>query len=109
MLAVTAAAAVTAWTTTAYPYLWQTSFDVRSPLRNLLAPHVAAQRAYHEAKARRLANVHHRLDRLAQMLFVLAVGSVTGYLLLKSAATFDLLPHAWAKESSSTYWFQSTH
>jgi hypothetical protein len=37
MLLVTAAAAVAAWMTTAYPYLWQTSFDVRSPLRNLLA------------------------------------------------------------------------
>jgi protein O-mannosyl-transferase len=37
LLAVTIAAAVAAWWSTAYPYLLQTSLGVRSPWRNLLA------------------------------------------------------------------------
>ncbi len=49
----------------------------------MLWDHVKTQRDYHIAKARRLAAVHHNLDRLAEVLFTLAVVSVMGYLMLK--------------------------
>ena len=46
---------------------------LRTALSGLLACHVGSQRDYHVAKARRLAQVHHNLDRLSEVLFALAV------------------------------------
>ena len=56
---------------------------LRAATENLLHEHVLRQRDYHSDKARRLAGVHHNLDRSSEILFALAVVSVTGYLALK--------------------------
>jgi hypothetical protein len=77
------------------PAVRVTAAFLRAGLRDLLAPHVASQRAYHHAKAKRLAMVHHRLDRLAETLFKLAVVSVATYLVLKGASVLHLVPHGW--------------
>lgn len=56
---------------------------LRGVLNGALADHVREQRNYHAAKARRLAAVHHRLDRLSGRLFQLAVAAVALYLVLR--------------------------
>ena len=61
-------------------------------LDKLLRAHASSQRIYHEAKAQRLARVHHGLDRLSEMLFMLAILSVATYLLLLAAASGGLVP-----------------
>jgi hypothetical protein len=68
---------------------------LRQSLSLPLREHTIKQRNYHVNKARRLANVHHRLDRLSQWLFVLAVGTVSIYLILKGAAVVHLVPAHW--------------
>ena len=65
---------------------------LRAALHGLLAPHVADQRAYHHAKARRLETVDRHLDRLADTLFKIAVASVATWLLMKAGAALHLLP-----------------
>ena len=65
-------------------------------LRMLIQPHVLEQRDYHRAKGRRLAVVHHRLDRLAESCFVLALAAVTFYLLAWGGAAVGLLPNHWS-------------
>lgn len=65
---------------------------LRSALADLLAPYAEAQRAYHREKARRLTAVHHRLDRLSEAMFVLAILSVTLYLLLMLGGALGILP-----------------
>lgn len=87
------------------PQVQVTGEFLRAVLTDLLAPHVASQRAYHDAKAKRLARVHHRLDRLAEGLFKLAVVSVSTYLLLKGAAALHLIPLAWPTNSSNVFTF----
>lgn len=66
---------------------------LRAALQGLLVPHVANQHDYHRAKARRLTAVHHRLDRLAEALFIAAVISVSSYLALKGLAALGLIDH----------------
>jgi hypothetical protein len=58
---------------------------LRAALTGLIAPHVAAQRAYHAAKAQRLAAAHHNLDRLSERSFQLAVAAAAGFLLIAAA------------------------
>ncbi len=79
---------------------------VRAPfLRQSLAlmreQHVEPQRDYHYGKAKRLRRAQHNLDRLSEILFVLAVISVATYLLIELGALAHLfsheLPHAVAK------------
>jgi len=72
-------------------------------LRDLLAPHVHNQRIYHEAKAERLAHVHHGLDRMAEWLFGFAVAAVTVYLLLKGASAMGVVPETWATRPSGVF------
>lgn len=64
---------------------------LRAALASLLDDHVVRQRDYHEAKARRLTSVHHRLDGLSETSFRLAVASVTLYLTLSAAAAMSIL------------------
>jgi hypothetical protein len=59
---------------------------LRGALEGLLLVHVVQQRDYHRAKAERLARAHRGLDRLSEILFVLAVVSVGFYLVLSAAA-----------------------
>ena len=66
---------------------------LRGALRDLLDDHVVQQRDYHDYKAKRLAAAHHNLDKLSEILFTLAVISVSVYLLLKLGGTL----HWWSK------------
>lgn len=74
---------------------------LREAMTNLLGRHVVEQRDYHIAKAHRLRHVHHSLDRMSETLFILAVVSVSLYLLIEVGAATDLLaedfPHAASK------------
>ncbi len=74
------------------PTLKITSGYLRRALGELLLDHVARQEAYHRAKARRLGRTHHRLDKLSEGLFGLAVVSVSVYLALKAGAVLRVLP-----------------
>jgi hypothetical protein len=67
---------------------------LRIALSGLLDDHAVRQRDYHIGKARRLAAAHHNLDRFSGLLFVLAVMSVAGYLLLMATGA----PRAWSPE-----------
>jgi len=78
---------------------------LREVLAHVLLPHAASQRDYHRAKAARLAAVHHNLDKLAETFFMLAVFSVSLYLLLKLGSLAGLLPDAWPYASSKLFTF----
>ena len=64
---------------------------LRATLATLIAPYAQAQCAYHREKAKRLATVHHRVDRLTEILFVLAILSVSFYLLLIAVGELGLV------------------
>jgi hypothetical protein len=76
------------------PHLVITQPYLRRAVTEILWDHVKTQRDYHIAKARRLAAVHHNLDRFATALFALAIVSVMGYLILKGGGAM----HTWRKE-----------
>lgn len=78
---------------------------LRALLETLLGEHARSQRLYHQAKAQRLAQVHHGLDRFSEILFLLAIVSVASYLGLLAAAHFGLVPHGWPHASSKTFTF----
>jgi hypothetical protein len=59
---------------------------LRAVLDTLLRQHTSSQRIYHEGKSRRLARVHHGLDRFSELLFKLAILSVATYLALLAAS-----------------------
>ncbi len=77
------------------PNIALTHAYLRTMTQGILLPHVEGQRDYHRAKAKRLRKVDHRLDRIAETLFVLAIISVSVYLLLKAGAVAGALPYAW--------------
>jgi hypothetical protein len=78
---------------------------LREALSTLLDSHVLFQRDYHLAKAKRQTTDHHRLDRLAEWLFLLAVVSVTTYLALAAAAEARLIPEDWPHASAKLFTF----
>lgn len=75
------------------PQISVTSALLRDAVRLLLLPYVTSQRDYHRLKARRLARTHHNLDKLSEILFLLAIVSVTTYLSLKLGAVLHLIDH----------------
>jgi hypothetical protein len=80
------------------PHVKITKTYLRDVLRNLLAHHVVQQRDYHIYKAKRLAAAHRNLDKLSEILFTLAVVSVSLYLVLKLGGTL----HWWSKDYAET-------
>jgi hypothetical protein len=78
---------------------------LRAALRGLLHQHVLMQRDYHLAKARRLAAVHHNLDHLSERMFMLAIGSVALYLLLKGGGALHWWPKTAAEASGYVFTF----
>ncbi len=70
---------------TGLPRVRVTTAYLRAVLTQLIAPHVSSQRAYHAAKAQRLAAVHHNLDRLSERAFQFAVVAAAAYLALVAA------------------------
>lgn len=87
------------------PSVTVTQGYLRNALSDLLARHVGSQRDYHVAKARRLAKVHHNLDRLSEAMFALAVISVASYLLLFAGGASGILPATIAAHTSKTFTF----
>jgi len=87
------------------PRLVLSSEYLRGALRGLLQEHVVTQRDYHIDKARRLAAVHHNLDRFSERLFFLAIVSVTLYLMVKGGGVLHLWPEAVAEHSGYAFTF----
>ncbi|WP_340589132.1 hypothetical protein [Erythrobacter alti] len=90
---------------TGLPEITLSQAYLREAARTLLLSHVRDQQDYHTSKARRLLEVDHRLDKLAETLFILAIISVSIYLALKLGATVDVLPYAWPTAVSLTLTF----
>ena len=76
---------------------------LKSYLDLLLDCHVKPQRDYHKQKAKRLRTVHHKLDRLSELLFKLAIFSVALYLVLKAGVYAGLLDAESVITSSKTF------
>ena len=87
------------------PGLAVTQAYLRDALASILRPHVVAQRDYHFEKARRLAAVHHNLDRLSGLLFQLAVVVVATYVGLKALTLVEGAPHFLGDNSSPHFTF----
>jgi hypothetical protein len=87
------------------PQVAVTDAYLRQCMSGLLAPHVKAQGDYHRAKAARLTRVHHRLDAISDVLFMLAVVSVSLYLTLKLGVALGWLDHAVTDKSSKLFTF----
>ena len=87
------------------PDLVITQTYLRRAVEQLLWDHVTTQRDYHIGKARRLAAVHHNLDRLSAVLFTLAVVSVSVYLGLKAGGAMHFWPKSIAEGMSYMFTF----
>jgi hypothetical protein len=87
------------------PHLKITRDYLREALQHLLDIHVVQQRDYHVYKAKRLAAAHRNLDRLSEILFLLAVVSVSAYLLLKLGGVLHWWSKAYADELSYLFTF----
>jgi hypothetical protein len=74
-------------------------------LDTLLRHHASCQRIYHEAKAQRLARVHHGLDRFSEVMFSLAILSVASYLIMLLIASFGLIPEHIPHDLSKMFTF----
>jgi hypothetical protein len=78
---------------------------LRCALQDLPGPRVASRRAYHQAKAKRLDTIRHRLDRLAVTRFEIAVASVAPWLRVRAGAALRGLPHAWPHARAKVFAF----
>lgn len=74
-------------------------------LEGVLDAHVVAQRDYHRAKAARLRHVHHRLERLSALMFVLAFVAVSLWLALAAGAALGWLPATWPAALAKPFTF----
>jgi hypothetical protein len=73
------------------PQVAVTKAYLRHALTHLLDSHVVSQRDYHRFKSTRLHTVHHRLDKLSERLFQLAIISVSIYLMIAAASSYGLI------------------
>jgi hypothetical protein len=87
------------------PHMKVTSRYLRATLSLMQDQHVAPQRLYHLAKAKRLKRAQHNLDRNSELLFLLAVISVALYLLVEMAAAFGWLPRETPHDVAKTFTF----
>jgi hypothetical protein len=87
------------------PTLIVTQDYLRAALETLLGPHARMQRDYHSLKAVRLTTVHHRLDRMSEILFTLAVAAVAIYLVLVASGAAGIIPEPIAHSASKTFTF----
>lgn len=78
---------------------------LREALEKLLHRHASQQRIYHQGKAQRLTSVRHRLDKLSEWLFSLAVLSVSTYLVLILLAWLGIIPDALVNKTSKIFTF----
>ena len=87
------------------PQVAATRDYLRCGLERIVLPHVSSQRRYHIGKAHRLETVHHRLDKVAEGCFALAVASVLAYLSLKGAGMAGLVDKQLAGTLSPLFTF----
>ncbi len=87
------------------PHVALSAAYLRRALTDLLDDHVVQQRDYHRAKVQRLTNVHHRLDRISEASFKLAVVSVTTYLLLVASTSAGLMSAELLHKASKSFTF----
>lgn len=78
---------------------------LRAALRDLIAPHVAGQRAYHHHKAKRLTAVHHNLDRLSERAFQLALACAGVYLAVTACVALGVAHKDAAKSAAKIFTF----
>jgi len=77
-------------------------------MRVLLAPNrnrSSSRGHYHRAKAKRLSNVHDRLDKLSEKLFQIAVASVAIYLVIAALAAAHFIEKDAFKAISNCFTF----
>lgn len=87
------------------PAMSVTSNYLRQALMLLRDHHVLPQRDYHRAKAARLKLAQGKIDRLSEILFVLAVLSVALYLSIEVAALSGLIPRQFPHDTAKTFTF----
>ena len=87
------------------PQIAVTGAYLRAALADLLLPVVTSQRDYHRAKATRLGQAHHRLDKLSESMFTAAVVAVGCYLLLKLGGSLGVFDPAIAHDLSKLFTF----
>lgn len=87
------------------PQVTATRDYLRAGLERIVLPHVSSQRRYHIGKAHKLETVHHRLDKVAESCFALAVASVLAYLSLKGAGMLGLVDKQMAGMFSPIFTF----
>lgn len=78
---------------------------LRAALKNWIGLHVSAQRAYHLEKAGRLDLINHRLERISEYLFLLAMLIVALYLGAEAAAAVGMLPTEQVRHASKLFTF----
>ncbi len=78
---------------------------LRTALETLLLHYITGQQRYHTAKARRLTRVHHGLDHASERMFMLAVASVSLYLLLVAGGALGIVPAAFGASASKAFTF----
>lgn len=87
------------------PRMRVTAPFLRQALMLMRDHHAVPQRDYHRGKAVRLRRAQHNLDRLSELLFLLAVLSVAMYLLIELAAGFGWLRHDLPHEVAKGFTF----
>ncbi|MES2781746.1 MAG: hypothetical protein V4657_03030 [Pseudomonadota bacterium] len=78
---------------------------LRIALENWIGVHVSVQRAYHNNKAVRLNRINHRLERISEYLFLLAMLIVAVYLGAEVAAATGLVPVEQIRHASKMFTF----
>ncbi|GAA4642949.1 hypothetical protein GCM10023115_09090 [Pontixanthobacter gangjinensis] len=73
------------------PQMAVTQAYLRGHLEAIIGPFLSDQAAYHRYKSAKLEKVHHNLDRMSEVLFILAVLSVGSYLVLKALSFAGLI------------------
>lgn len=78
---------------------------LRTALENWIGLHVSAQRAYHVEKALRLYRIDHRLERISEYLFFMAMLIVALYLGAEVAAATGVIPTEGVRHASKLFTF----
>ena len=78
---------------------------LRVALENWIGQHVLTQRNYHLAKAVRLERINHRLERISEYLFLLAMLIVALYLGAEVAAATGAVPTETVRHASKLFTF----
>lgn len=87
------------------PTMTVTSGYLRQALGLLKDHHALPQRDYHRAKAERLKRAQANIDRLSEILFVLAVMSVALYLAIEVSAATGLIPKGIPHDTAKAFTF----